>query len=837
VRQWPFEGREPELAEIRRAFADPRLAAVLVSAPAGLGKTRVAREALARLRCRTEWITATRAATAIPYGALAHLLPDDLPPSQAIGAVRLVRAIQVRVARWGGRQRVVLGVDDAHLLDDASSTVIAELAATGAAFLVLTVRTGEPLADCLTRLGKEGEAMVLELGGLADPVIDRLIDHSAGAGVNALRRRHLRRAAHGNPLALRELLHGAVPGGLTDLVASRLDALEPATRTVVETVACGEPVPLTFLERLAGPRRVAAAEESGLVVCERSGARVAARLDHPLFGEVLRARMPVARSRQIFRELAGELLATPMRRREDVLRAALWQVEGGRIVRPDVVLAGAREADGRSGLQLAERLARAAREAAPGPEADTLLGHILEYQGRSEEAAALLPDSPPDGLAERVRWAVPRADFLYWARGDLAGAQHAWNTLAGHPVVEGSRAFTLFFAARFDEVLPAAHLVLDRADSDPQGLVWAAAAKIGTMGFLGRLDEAERAHVRGAEIGAAHTATLPWGSLQIEVAACLAYLAGGFPERAAAVAAAGYHTALQTGPPMMVSAWGLFGGLAALAQGRLDDADRLLAEARIGYEANDTFRLLHFIVAAQAGACALRGLDRAARDMMARSDALDNGTNEVFHPWIGAWRAWTAQAGGDSAAALRHATSAAESAAAIGAPGVEALARYDVVRLGGAADLDRMAVLPGPVPAALAAAASGLAAPDGSALLRAATALDGYGYHLHAAELATTGARVLRRTSHRGRAGLAAATAAEMRAKCPGVRTPLLARDEVADLLTARERQIVLLAARHTSKEIAEQLGLALATVNNTLARAYPKLGVTSRDQLRDLLS
>jgi DNA-binding CsgD family transcriptional regulator len=62
-----------------------------------------------------------------------------------------------------------------------------------------------------------------------------------------------------------------------------------------------------------------------------------------------------------------------------------------------------------------------------------------------------------------------------------------------------------------------------------------------------------------------------------------------------------------------------------------------------------------------------------------------------------------------------------------------------------------------------------------------------------------------------------------------------LAPDTVG-ALTARERQVVMLAGTHSSREIAEQLGLAVATVNNYLARAYAKLGVSGRAQLRDLL-
>jgi DNA-binding CsgD family transcriptional regulator len=830
MRPWPLEGRESELVSVRDAFSGSAVNAVLVLAPAGVGKTRLAREALRGLDCRTEWVTATRAATSIPFGALAHLIPDDVQSS--VEPVGLIRAVCSQVARWGGRAKVAIGVDDAHLLDDASSTVIANLVGAAAAFVVLTARSGEPLADCLARLGKEGEATVLELSPLPGAVIDRLIDHGTGGAIDVADRRRLHAVAQGNPLALRELLHGAVPGGLTELVSSRLDGLDPGTRHVVEMVACGEPVPLGFLERLAGLAAVAAAEDSGLVVCERAGARVHARLDHPLFGDVMRARMGAARSQQVYRDLAGQLLSTPLRRREDTLRAALWQVESGQIVRPDLAREGARQAIGRTGLVLAERLARAAREAEPGAEADWLLAEILEYQGRSGEAAELLPATPPARLSERIRWAVARADWLYWARGNLAAALQALDTAAGQSTVAGARAFILVFAGHCADAIETARRVLDREDSDPQGLVWAAAAATAALGFLGRIDEAQDVRVRGRSVAAAHAAALPWGAFQIEVGACLAHLACGYPQVAADIAADGYRAAVQSGAPMMVSGWALYGGMAAAAQGDLDRADLLLVEALTGFERNDTFRLRRCCLAAQAGIDAMRGRGRAASELMARADQLDNGTNQIFAPWIGGWRAWVAQACGETAAAIEHATRAADLAAAAGMPGVAAMASYDVVRLGGAADVTRTAVLP----AAPLDAARALTDVDGAALSQAADTMGRLGYHLHAAELATAAARALRRAGHRGRAALASANAATLRARCPGVHTPLLAHDDLGNLLTPRERQVALLAGRHTSRQIAHRLGLAVATVNNTLARTYAKLGVTGREQLRALL-
>jgi len=68
------------------------------------------------------------------------------------------------------------------------------------------------------------------------------------------------------------------------------------------------------------------------------------------------------------------------------------------------------------------------------------------------------------------------------------------------------------------------------------------------------------------------------------------------------------------------------------------------------------------------------------------------------------------------------------------------------------------------------------------------------------------------------------------------MQTPLLHPARLIETLTARERDVVLLAAAHTSAEIADRLHLAVSTVNNNLARAYAKLGITGRSDLRDLL-
>lgn len=832
---WPFEGREDELSLIRAEFAGTSTHAMMLTAPAGMGKTRLARQALSTLDATTtRWVGATRAAASVPLGAVACLFPEDIPDG---GPVELICATLRHLRKLGGRRRVAIVIDDAHLLDDASSTLVAHVVTSRVAFVIMTVRSGERPADVLLKLCKESDAVHLELPPLPQAAIDRLITHSTpAASMDPQRRRRLGHLAAGNPLALRELLHGAQPGGLAELVTSRLDGLDEGTRHAVELVACGEPLPLSIVENLVGLAAVSHAEDSGLIVVERHGERRRARLDHPLYGEVLRSRMSVSRATQVHRSLAEQLLNTPLRRREDRLLAALWQVEGGDITHPDVVRDGAALAIGHADLNLAERLARIACAAQPCPESDRLLAEILAYQGRTGEASLVLPAEPPQEPADRIAWAVTRAETLYWGEGNIEGAQAILDTAGGQPVTEASRSWLLFFdgqAARSSDI---AQRVLGDAEAEAKAVVWASAAGSAAAGFLGRLADARVIHERGAGVAKEHAAELPWGPFEVDTGGCLAHLACGFPADAQAITTAGYRAALDGGAAMMVCGWALYGGLAAAARGHLDTAKCLLTEALAGFEVNDTFRLARCCLAALAAVHAMRG-EKDAATLMARADALTHPCNGIYEPWIETWRAWCAFAGGDLQGATSAATRAADLAREAGFPAIEALARYDLIRFGAHTDLARLDAIDDDVARLLAAAVRAMDSPGGGRTLEtAAQALQERGYDLHAAEVYAAAARQHRRARSLAQADIAGARSHRLHAKCSGARTPLLQFGNLSSMLSPRETEILLLAAKHTSVQIADRLQLAVSTVNNNLARAYAKLGITGRTELRDLL-
>nr|WP_246063596.1 hypothetical protein [Blastococcus colisei] len=89
------------------------------------------------------------AAGRIPLGALTHLLPAA---DAATDPVVLLQRATHAIGGDGSEAPPVLGVDDVHLLDALSITLLHHLAVTGAATLVLTVRTDPVAADPTTPL-------------------------------------------------------------------------------------------------------------------------------------------------------------------------------------------------------------------------------------------------------------------------------------------------------------------------------------------------------------------------------------------------------------------------------------------------------------------------------------------------------------------------------------------------------------------------------------------------------------------------------------------------------------------------------------------------------------
>jgi len=119
---WQLTGRTQELRHIEAVLADPGAPGVIISGAAGVGKSRLARTAVdhaAAKRYEARWVTGTTAARALPLGAFSVLAGPAM--SESIQLVQVVRGVIDAVTTGAPGVPVIVGVDDAHLLDELST--------------------------------------------------------------------------------------------------------------------------------------------------------------------------------------------------------------------------------------------------------------------------------------------------------------------------------------------------------------------------------------------------------------------------------------------------------------------------------------------------------------------------------------------------------------------------------------------------------------------------------------------------------------------------------------------------------------------------------------------
>jgi DNA-binding SARP family transcriptional activator len=389
----PFVGRGAELAAVERAAAtvaaSRRPGLVLLSGPAGVGKSTLARAAAGRLAAGG-WTVATgvspeaqSAPSAQPWAQLQVGLAAGRPiptvPAHGDPATARFarhRAIAAQLAAISADGPVLLVFDDLHWADEETLALLTALATdpdAGAVLVIGTHRTTDvspALTEALARLART-EPTRLELPGLSEPdVVELVTALTDGAAAEDDARTIAARSA-GNPFFVRELtrlweaegravLH-RVPAGVRDVVRHRLSTLpEPARAHLRLAAVLGDDVDLDVLVPLVGGNEeaVLASIESALLagfLMEQDADRL--RFAHALVRETLYADVPQARRARWHAATADVLEAL---RPDDVAAIAEHLVRAGsRVAAPRTAhwtRAAAERAEGRAALHEAARL-------------------------------------------------------------------------------------------------------------------------------------------------------------------------------------------------------------------------------------------------------------------------------------------------------------------------------------------------------------------------------------------------------------------------------------------------------------------------------------------------
>ena len=126
-------------------------------------------------------------------------------------------------------------------------------------------------------------------------------------------------------------------------------------------------------------------DRAGLLTVRLDGRRQTVTFAHPLYGEILRARMPALIRRRLLLEHADCLDAHGARRREDAIRAATARLEVSGSAELDLLVRAARLARYGQDFTPVERLGRAALRDGMTPEVGLLVGEALHELGSSSK--------------------------------------------------------------------------------------------------------------------------------------------------------------------------------------------------------------------------------------------------------------------------------------------------------------------------------------------------------------------------------------------------------------------------------------------------------------------
>ncbi|MFK4023494.1 helix-turn-helix transcriptional regulator [Streptomyces albogriseolus] len=453
--QWVLAGRESELGAAGAALRQG--GGVLLTGGSGVGRTRLLAAVLEE--------AAAAGRTVVTVGGVGG--------RRGSGGVRAFGSV-AECLRWlrqsGGGQRVVLGCDDAHLLDEADAHRVYRTAAAGQLAVAATVRQDARHPVGVDRLWVEQLVERVEVAPFDRTATAAVLRARLGGRLDAGSLERLWSATQGNALVLRELVEHALdvgslrrerevwswsglagdpPRRLADVLLLWLRDLSAREEELVGMLAVAEPLEADAVARRGLASAAEALSRRGVVRVEQTGRRVRLRLALPLAGRTVVSRMPALTARRLRLQAAEAIEDGERTGPDEVLRTVTLRVAAGLVPERRLLLEAARTAVRRQEFARAEQLCRlvtdedrgggeergggehreggedrgggeergAGRTAAGGDgEVALLLGQVLAGQGRHEEAEEVFASvrgrpGGADGRAEAVAARVANIAF------------------------------------------------------------------------------------------------------------------------------------------------------------------------------------------------------------------------------------------------------------------------------------------------------------------------------------------------------------------------------------------------------------------------------------------
>ena len=856
--------------------------AVFVLGDTGIGKSRLIEAVVTELGAEVTpvRIHGSASLTKVPYGVLGPFIVG-LPVQEATSQLAVLRTLwsHLEEEKRATQKPLLLIVDDAHDLDEATAGILAELAAAGWAKLLVGAAARPGLPEPLLQLWFEGIAERHDLRPLTLPQTTEMLEGELGSQVLPNVAEILWEASGGNPMLLNGLLDDAKKDGtllrrngvwlftrhlnshgdrLTDVVRRQLLLRSPEERQALNLVALAEPVSRELIESVAGEEAVGSLIDSELIRATDSAAGEL-RLWHTVYGDTLRNLISPARSLQLRQSLLRRMDSEPTSA-EGLLRHVSWSIECGAEVEDRQLLRAA---------VLASRLyedefARKAAGLVKDPDLQMTARAVIartRYNAADYVAAREILDadfgqgnSLPSLLAGSLLWAAVMSALGHTPADIMERAQVLRR--AGERLAEAQPENAAAVLAATTERLDTMEaMVLALAGDYPAALA-APASAAGTRPAANNLEaafrlslDAERLLAGGKGLGA-----LAVMSKAIETAGAdhdeLYFLADFLVVRSAAAAIhAGDWLAAETlltgfvagsGPSLISFGGGVHAahGIILLYQGKAAQALNTLSAALEALRLTDPQQLFALTAAMAFAAAAEVGAQTKAELFLADFEAAPAALPRYMHSLAAMAVVYGKARLGNYPGAIAELQRLGRPDPEMDTAGLELDALAFCLALGDTDSAPRLlelrAGLEGPRPAAICAYAAAISTDNPADHLEAAKTCE-------AAELWSFAALAYDAAAHAYRAAgdtLRERMANSQRKRCldraddlPGEETAK--SDDSLGILTRRERDIVALAVRGlTDRQIAAELQVSVRTVEGHLYRSYAKLNVKGREQL-----
>ncbi len=470
----------------------------------------------------------------------------------------------------------------------------------------------------------------------------------------------------------------------------------------------------------------------------------------------------------------------------------------------------------------------------------------LAWQGRGEQADAVVAATPTEGLteADRVFLIGHRGFNKLWGLADPDGAKELFDEaarIATTSTASWGDAYLIVYWASMAQPEMARTLGNGVDLERLPGIISAAAAwaLVVAHGDSGHVTEADRTAKAGYSY-AQRTGTAAHMRLLIidrHVGALLQ--CGRIGEANALAEQARQQTVDVPGVAQSIST--AIAGRVAAGSGRLGEAMSLL-QTVVELFADDSNGFRYRYVVPLATTLAMCGLADEASTALSAAAAEHHRSYRFVAYERDLAHAWVVACEGAVTEAIKIARAAAGTARANGQFAAEVVCLQAATQFGDGSTAARLreltAIVEGPRVGVAARFAAALATVDGAELALVSEEFEELGDLVAALDVAAHAATAYRRKEVRGSALGCSTRADALAEQCGGAATPALRQASVRIPLTAREREIVMLLGEGlSSRAVAERLTLSVRTVEGHIYRAMTKTGVSSREELAALLN